>query len=626
MPEQRNNRAQAQAIEHASGPMQVLAGPGSGKTYLTIRRIRHLIRHHGISPDKILIITFTKAAAQEMKERFSVLTGYAYPEVHFGTFHAVYYHILRQSGNPDLRLASAADKRNYLTHILNTIKSGEENNAELYGSLLKAISAVKNLSEISHASEFLTNHSEELKPQFPYIYEEYCRIMEEEHKIDFDDMILLCDRLLTCNTQVLTFWQNAFSHILVDEFQDISPLQYQILRRLSLPQNNLFVVGDDDQSIYGFRGAGPDIMRQFMNDYKEAKQLTLGINYRCTEDIVEAAQIVIADNKNRYVKELTADKKGQGERKKNEAVKISSFADKEEEHKYLMEKLKEMPREELSQSAVIYRTNAEAGALSRELAAYNIPFCTKDNIENIFETPIARDIFSYLSFAEAVWEKGRSEGGGQRGDFFRIMNKPTRYIHRQAAGEPVVTQRLLLDFYNKKPLMQETVRKLWVDLKILSTLRPYLAVDYIRRNMGYERCLYDGKEKEKREEMKELLDELQRTAASIHSLTEWRAYEQEYTRMVQKKENTEKKQREGIRLLTMHMSKGLEYTRVYLPDIKKGAIPSRKALLPEAAEEERRLLYVAMTRAKEYLEILYYGEPSPFIRKLKEALEAKDRS
>lgn len=622
MSDQRSNRAQAQAIEHASGPMQVLAGPGSGKTYLTIRRIRHLIRHHGISPHKILVITFTKAAAQEMKERFLVLTGHAYPEVHFGTFHSVYYHILRQSGNSDLKLASAADKRKYLTHILRMIKSGEENNAELYQNLLKAISAVKNLSTISGASEIIKNHGEELQQQFPYIYEEYCRIMEDERKIDFDDMILLCDKLLTHNSDVLTFWQNAFFHIMIDEFQDISPLQYQIIRRLSLPQNNLFIVGDDDQSIYGFRGAGPDIMRQFMSDYGEARQLTLGINYRCTEEIVEAAQIVIEDNKNRFAKELTANKKREG--KKKEAVKISSFADKEEEHKYLMERLKEMTKEELSQSAVIYRTNAEAGALSRELAACNIPFYAKNNIENIFETPIAQDLFSYLSFAEAIFKKGKGgSAGGLRGDFYRIMNKPSRYIQRQAAGEPMVTERLLLDYYNKKPHMQETVRKLWSDLSMLSTLRPYLAVDYIRKNMGYEEYLCSEKDKEKKEEIIELLAELQKSAANLRSFTEWKDYVQEYTCLLHKKESTENKVQEGIRLLTMHMSKGLEYTRVYLPDIKKGAIPNRKALSPEAVEEERRLLYVAMTRAKEYLEILYYGEPSPFIGKLKETLEAK---
>lgn len=624
MPEQRSNRAQTQAIEHASGPMQVLAGPGSGKTYLTIRRIRHLIRHHGISPNKILVITFTKAAAQEMKERFSVLTGHAYPEVHFGTFHSVYYHILRQSGNQDLKLASETDKRKYLTHILRMIKSGEENNAELYQSLLKAISAVKNLSTVSEASEIIRNHDEELQQQFSYIYEEYCRIMEEERRIDFDDMILLCDKLLTHNPDVLTFWQNAFFHIMVDEFQDISPLQYKIIRRLSLPQNNLFIVGDDDQSIYGFRGAGPGIMRQFMSDYAEAGQLTLGINYRCNEEIVKAAQIVIEDNKNRFAKELTANKRREEQKKGKGAVRISSFEDKEEEHKYLMERLKYMTKEELSQSAVIYRTNAEAGALSRELAACNIPFYTKNRIENIFETPIAQDIFSYLSFAEAIFKKGKDgSAGGLRGDFYRIMNKPSRYIHRQAAGEPVVTERLLMDYYNTKPHMQETVRKLWADLSMISTLRPYLAVDYIRKNMGYEEYLCGGKDKEKREDIIELLEELQKSAASLRGFAEWKEYVQEYMRMLHKKENTENNVQEGIRLLTMHMSKGLEYTRVYLPAIRKGAMPNPKALSPEAVEEERRLFYVAMTRAKEYLEILYYGEPSPFIGKLKKTLETK---
>ncbi|NLL76983.1 MAG: ATP-dependent helicase [Clostridiales bacterium] len=619
MPEQNINKAQALAIEHASGPMQVLAGPGSGKTYLTIRRVRHLIRHHGVSPDKILVITFTKVAAEEMKERFLKLTEHTYPEVHFGTFHAIYFHILKQSGYSNLKLASLTDKRNYLRHILRVLGIEEEINTEFYGKLLKAISTVKSFSSADKISiSMRNNYEEQIEKQFPFIYEEYCRIMEEESKIDFDDMILLCDKLFESNPTVLSFWQKAFTHILVDEFQDISPLQYRILRRLAFPQNNIFVVGDDDQAIYGFRSAAPDIMKQFMDDYAQAKQIMLGTNYRCAGEIVKASGIVIADNRKRFDKKLTANKKESG------VVKITSCTTKEEEHRYLLECLKKMTIEELSQCAVIYRTNAEAGTFSRELVAWNIPFCIKERIDNIFETPVSQDILSYLNFARELFENNNNEGnGGHRSDFLRIMNKPSRYIQRQAVSSPTVTQKLLMDYYREKPFMQETVRNLWADLKRLSSLRPYLAIDYIRRNMGYEEYLCRGQDKEKREIIKELLDEIQQTASNCRTFKAWKEYAQEYTELLHKKEETAKCGQEGIHLLTMHLSKGLEYKNVYLPDIRKGVMPHRKAVLPEEVEEERRLLYVAMTRAKDFLEILHYGEPSPFIIKLKEVFDNK---
>lgn len=623
MPEQRINEAQASAIEHASGPLQVLAGPGSGKTYLTIRRIRHLILHHGISPDKILVITFTKAAAGEMKERFMNLTEHAYPTVHFGTFHAVYFHILKQSGYAGLTLATSSEQRSFLKHILRESGNAGEENPELYENLLKEIGIVKaGVSSFgdkispSNGMSLKGSFEEKIERQFPYIYNEYCRIMQEENKIDFDDMILLCDKLFDESSDILFFWQNAFSHILVDEFQDISPLQYRILRRLALPHNNLFVVGDDDQSIYGFRGANSGIMKVFMDDYTLAKQIVLNINYRCDEEIVKAAGIVISENSRRFKKDLLADKRGSG------IVKITAFPVREEEHRYLLENLKEKTVQELSESAVICRTNAEASTLSRELAAEDIPFYLKERLNNIFEEPVSKDIFSYLSFACGVFIKS-GEAGGKRSDFFRIMNKPLRYVQRQAASLPVVTEILLLDYYKEKPYMQETVKKLWSDLRRLSGLRPYLAIDYIRNNMGYEEYLLEGKTKEKREELRALLDEIQNTSVRYRTFEAWSAYAKEYTELLDRQEIRPQDTPEGIRLLTMHMSKGLEYTNVYLPDISTGRIPNRKSVSPEAIEEERRLLYVAMTRAKECLEILYCKEPSFFIIKLKEVLERK---
>lgn len=618
------NKAQTLAIEHASGPLQVLAGPGSGKTYLTIRRIRHLIRHHGISPDHILVITFTKAAAMEMKERFSALTQQAYPEVRFGTFHAIYYHILKQSGYSGLRIITLKEKRNYINHILREIKSGEAENAELCNELIKSIAHIKingGCSEDMESVSFFYDFEEKIKEQFPFIYNEYCRMMREENKIDFDDMILLCDKLLEERPEILSFWQNTFTHILVDEFQDISPMQYRILCRLALPQNNLFVVGDDDQSIYGFRGAGPGIMKQFMEDYAQASQLTLTINYRSGPHIVEAAGMVINDNKERFLKELKANKAEGG------TVSIISFSTREEELAYLSGQLRGKTIEELTQSAIIYRTNAEVGALSRTLASLRIPFHMKERGTHLFQHAVAKDMIAVLSFARDVFIGGKKSGN--RSDFLRFMNKPSRYISRQAIPDPLITEQLLLDYYkglgsssHSNMGMQETVKQLWRDLKRISSLRPYLAIDYICKNMDYKKYICEGKDKEERKEMEEILQELQKEAIKYRSFSAWKEAIDEYVSLMERA-GKEPEQREGVQLLTMHVSKGLEYNNVYLLDIGEGKMPGKRAIKPEEIEEERRLLYVAMTRAKEHLEILYCNEPSAFIVKLKKTLDGK---
>lgn len=587
------------AIEHASGPMQVLAGPGSGKTYLIIRRIRHLIRHHGISPNNILVITFTKAAAQEMKNRFIHLTEGEYPAVCFGTFHAVYFNILNKSGGRKLKLATMKDKKNCLNHILNRMDM-EDNDEELTGKLLKAISNEKN-NKGSLKTELQISGLD-------FIYKEYCRIMQEENKIDFDDMILLCDKLLDERQDVLSYWQNQFSHILVDEFQDISPLQYKVLCRLALPHNHLFVVGDDDQSIYGFRGAGPDIMRRFREDYPEALQTALGINYRCSGAIVAIAEMIIKDNKNRFPKLLTAD------REEGEAVKILSFDTREEEHSYLIGALLTKTAQELAETAIIYRTNADAAAFSRLLAVNRIPFRIHERFPDLFETQEAQDILACLTFASDYCRNPAA--GGRRRDFLRFMNKPQRYIGRASLAD-TVTEEGLLRYYNGKSYMGDKIRGLFADIRRIAGLRPYLAVDYIRKRMNYEAYLYEGKNREDCCKIKDILDTLQKTARDYRTLSEWKEYIKEYGERMTVNNGAQRK--DGVSLLTMHGSKGLEYKNVYLADINEGKVPNKKAALGGQIEEERRLFYVAVTRAKECLEILHYGKPSVFLEALKKA-------
>lgn len=630
MPESCSNSAQDMAIRHVSGPMQVLAGPGSGKTYLTIHRVRHLIRNYGIPPEHILVITFTKAAAAEMEQRFLTLTEAAYPQVHFGTFHAVYYHILRNSLNIPLYLTTFEEKLSCLKHAVKD--SGmEDADTFLLSCLLKKISRVKNNTEpdeLMRDASFLADlgaSDDATVRLFPQIFKEYCSWMEKEHKIDFDDIILRCDRLLTSKPDILAFWQKQFSFILIDEFQDISPLQYRIIRMLASPEDNLFVVGDDDQSVYGFRGAGPDIMRQFMMDYPQAKQLTLSVNYRCAESIVHAAGTVIAANKNRYEKKIISGKSGDI----NGKVNILPFSSREDEHAYLTKCLKAEPTEELCKSAVIFRTNAEAAFFSRQLAACHIPFCLKEQVDNLFESPVAKDLIAYLRFADASCSRlsvnAKSDGvtaeeqGGCRADFFRIMNRPLRYICRDSAASPTVSEAVLLHYYREKPYMIKTIRQFYRELNRIAALCPYLAIDYIRRSIGYNLYLKTGCSAAEYAHNMETADSVQESAAGIQSFKEWYDGISDYTSIL----NHMKKQpahmtenAPGIRLMTMHAAKGLEFEKVWLPEIREGSVPIKKASSPGQIEEERRLFYVAMTRAKTSLQILFHGTPSRFITPL----------
>lgn len=588
------------AIEHGSGPLQVLAGPGSGKTYLTIRRIRHLICRHGISPEKILVITFTKAAAAEMEQRFRTLTEGAYKEVKFGTFHAVYYHILMQSGygGGRLSLATGYDQKKYLQHILN-MYGLESTGYETIAALLRRISAQKN------GVCFRLENEDAMKEHFSDIFKEYCRIMEEENKLDFDDMILLCDRLLEEQPYLLAQWQNRFSHILVDEFQDISPLQYGVIRKLAAPENNLFVVGDDDQSVYSFRGAGPDIMRGFLQDYPDAVQLSMGINYRCPKRVVEAAALVIGENKNRFQKKMEARKEETGH------VCIRSFSSMEEERDWLKDCLRRMPMDELSRTAVIYRFNAQASDFARSLAGARVPFCIREKTDNIFQHDIALDLLSYLQFARDLSEKGQ----GKRGCLLRILNRPCRCIQRAALSHTDLNEAVLLEYYAKNPYMQGIVRRLFSDLRKIAVLRPYLAIDYIRRSIGYDAFLSENKGEAAKKELTQIADTVQQTALSCRTLKEWLEFiacYEEGTGHTDKNTVT----REGVKLVTMHGSKGLEYDTVFLPCMNAGSMPSPRAAAAGQTEEERRLFYVAMTRARQRLEILYHQEPSPFLHRL----------
>ncbi|MCM1087546.1 MAG: ATP-dependent helicase [Muribaculaceae bacterium] len=622
------NPIQEKAIKFAAGSMQVLAGPGSGKTFVITQRIRYLIEQHGVEPSDILVITFTKAAANEMKQRFYKLMAGTRPPVNFGTFHAIFYHILRQTAQyRQFTLITETEKRKLLLHLLKMPSSLLFTGHEKIDALLTLISRMKNDGESmeSFSPGLFT------REEFLEIYENYKQFMIEWKKIDFDDMGLLCLELFQKNPDILTTWQKSYRYILIDEFQDINPMQYRIIRQIAAPEDNLFIVGDDDQSIYGFRGARPDIMKQFLEDYPKAQQLLLDVNYRCHEQIVESSLQVICQNKNRFEKKIcAAHAKGAG-------MALRPFLCQEEEYDALLKDWKETLQKDgaasLTGKAVIYRTNYECGLLAEKLLINGIPFTMKESLRSPYDHFVIKDILAYLEFAN---------GNRSREIFHLFMNRPLRYFRKDCAVKNPVTLQGLLSYYKDRPDMQESAKKLFGDLARIGNMRPYLAIHYIRQAVGYDEYLKQNYDAGARDKLFQIADDFQKLARRYQTFQELNDYISQCEELFRRKKAEGDREAEkrkagkeaenapsGIQLMTMHASKGLEFDTVYLPDINEGKMPTRQAAA-QSLEEERRMLYVAMTRAKKELQILYCVKkdgrdmPSRFLEPVLQAAEKKE--
>ena len=316
----KRNPSQQRAIAHLSGPMMVLAGPGSGKTSVIVERTAYMINEGGISPSNILVVTFSRAAAKEMKERFLSFTGQQYTPVTFGTFHGVFYGILKQAyGFTAANILSDEEKFGILRELTLNYGGDLAEEGDFPEEIAREISVVKG-NKIALEHYYSSCCPDEV---FRQIYQGYREACQSRRKLDFDDMILYCYELFVQRKDILEAWQKKFQYILVDEFQDINQLQYDIVRMLAKPQNNLFIVGDDDQSIYHFRGARPEIMLNFTRDYPDAETVTLDVNYRCSGQILSAAMHVIGENKKRFSKKLKRFRYGNSKIREKNILQLS---------------------------------------------------------------------------------------------------------------------------------------------------------------------------------------------------------------------------------------------------------------------------------------------------------------
>lgn len=588
------NEAQTKAICHKNGPAMVLAGPGSGKTLVITRRVEYLIKKYGVRPEQILVITFTKAAAKEMRERFARITKDDRFPVTFGTFHGIYYGILKWAYRMNAsNIFSEEEKMMLLREVIAGMELEIEDEKEFLQGIASEIGQIKN-NRLSLEEYESSNCSDQM---FRQIYEEYERRRKLLKKIDFDDMLVLCYELFQKRPDILQMWQKKFQYILIDEFQDINQVQYDVIRMLALPENNLFIVGDDDQSIYRFRGARPEIMLGFSKDYPNAKSIILDVNYRSTKAVVSAARRVIERNKNRYQKEIiTVNEQGDN-------VHIQEVRHPVEESHYVREQIAKAVTAgtEPSQIAVLYRTNTEPRALVETFMEYHIPFQMKEHLPNLYEHFIGRDFQAYMRMAL---------GGRDRGDFLMIMNRPNRYIGRDSVDRGEISFENLRKYYMKKDWMVDRIDQLEVDLKVISRMTPYAAIQYIRKSVGYDLFLneYAIKRKMKLEDLQELIREMEERAKEFKTIEEWFAHIEKYTEELRLQAVTRTENRNAVSLMTFHAAKGLEYDTVFIIGANEDVTPYKKAELPEEMEEERRMFYVAMTRAKKHLTISYVRE------------------
>lgn len=603
------NNSQLKAVKHKTGPMLVIAGPGSGKTTVLTARIRNLIEEYSVNPANILVITFTKAAANEMKSRFNNMMGRS-TNVTFGTFHAVFFMILRAAYNYSVDSIIKEDVRqNIIKQAIERSRLEPDDLNEMISNITGEISRVKT-EAIDINAYYSASCPEE---EFRDIYKYYVKTLKKMGLIDFDDMLLYCHELLTTRRDILAKWQQKYQYILIDEFQDINKIQYDIIKLLAKPQDNLFIVGDDDQSIYGFRGSKPEIMLNFDKDYPDTDKVILDTNYRSTGNIVSAAGKVIAHNKVRFAKNInTVNDPG-------DKVDIIEFNTQAEEYEKIIDNIRKESASggNYSDNAVLFRTNSTAAGFVRKLVEYSVPFVTRDGVPNVFEHWIARDVITYMNIAM---------GSRKRSDFLQIINRPKRYIGRDYLADAEISFDNLEKYYEDKNWMIERVDRLKYDILAMASMSPYAMINYLRKGVGYDGYLdeYAQSHNMQVRELYDVMDELMESARNFKTFNEWFAYIDEYDTKLRESYAAMDKQNAVI-LTTMHSSKGLEYPVVYIIDANEEITPHKKAVFVPEIEEERRMFYVAMTRAKRRLNIYYarkrYNKEIEVSRFVKEIME-----
>ena len=595
------NKNQAQAVAHIDGPCMVLAGPGSGKTRIISQRIVSMVLDHDIPPTRILAISFTKASSLEMKKRtLAYGKDDRLNKVSFGTFHSSFFRILRRYAGVSLEdLLLDLDRFKLVRSILKYLKISNYNDDDVL-DLLNEISLVKN--ELVDYRDYDSQSFEQ------EIFQKAYRLYEDEKKrhgkIDFDDMLIQAYDLLNNDPAILSIVRQVFKYILIDEFQDINRVQFELIRLIAGQENNLFVVGDEDQSIYGFRGARPDFMLEFDQYFPSARHILLDTNYRSSKDIVDLSLGLIKKNKKRHPKDLKAFSK--------DPARISYIYPKDTDDEarlvadQIFDRVGSQKGADYGDFAVIYRTNRQARAFVDAFMDKRIPFILKDAPKTIYDHWVSLDIIAYLRIAMEI---------GSGGDWARVINKPFRYISKKSLAKAEASMDFLdclLNDEDIKDFQKKNLEDLYIDLNYVRGLSPQYGISYIRTTLDYDRYILDycHERRIKSQQIVEILDELEAAASPYRTILDFFKHIDQVREEVKK--NADKiagsslatSADKGVVLTTMHSSKGLEFDNVYIVGVNEGIVPYQLGDDSKLdIEEERRLLYVAITRAKRFLVI-----------------------
>ena len=595
------NKNQAQAVAHIDGPCMVLAGPGSGKTRIISQRIVSMVLDHDIPPTRILAISFTKASSLEMKKRtLAYGKDDRLNKVSFGTFHSSFFRILRRYAGVSLEdLLLDLDRFKLVRSILKYLKISNYNDDDVL-DLLNEISLVKN--ELVDYRDYDSQSFEQ------EIFQKAYRLYEDEKKrhgkIDFDDMLIQAYDLLNNDPAILSIVRQVFKYILIDEFQDINRVQFELIRLIAGQENNLFVVGDEDQSIYGFRGARPDFMLEFDQYFPSARHILLDTNYRSSKDIVDLSLGLIKKNKKRHPKDLKAFSE--------DPARISYIYPKDTDDEarlvadQIFDRVGSQKGADYGDFAVIYRTNRQARAFVDAFMDKRIPFILKDAPKTIYDHWVSLDIIAYLRIAMEI---------GSGGDWARVINKPFRYISKKSLAKAEASMDFLdclLNDEDIKDFQKKNLEDLYIDLNYVRGLSPQCGISYIRTTLDYDRYILDycHERRIKSQQIVEILDELEAAAGPYRTILDFFKHIDQVREEVKK--NADKtagsslatSADKGVVLTTMHSSKGLEFDNVYIVGVNEGIVPYQLGDDSKLdIEEERRLLYVAITRAKRVLVI-----------------------
>ena len=605
------NENQKKAATNIEQHVRIIAGAGSGKTRVLMARIVYLVQEIGVYPSRILAITFTNKASNEMKERLADLLADEAQFVRISTIHSLCVRILRED----------ADKINFPKSF--TILDGDDQRSILnpfYKQLdiekksfpqARALAYISNnkMSGVSpaEAMNYANNEEQEI---FASLYDKYEKRKSEMRAMDFDDLLLNGHHILNFVTEVREKWQNRLDYIHVDEFQDVDPIQYGIVRLLTGSHARLCVVGDPDQTIYTWRGASVDIILRFNKDFKDCETIILNENYRSTQPILNASNAVIHNNKKRIKKDLYTNLEG------DEKIRLHCSEDDSEEPLFVasLVKARHDAGTSYSDMAVLYRSNYTSRAFERRLREASIPYVIYGGIR-FYERQEIKDALSYLKLCTYPDESDPQQFSLDLA-VLRVINQPRRGIGarslEQLQAEGQARHINLLDVIrNPMGLSPATEKKCKSFLALIDKIRSkredYSLEDYLNyilEESGYYHMLEEEHEDARIENLKELQQDIAQSLQENPNMT-LETYLQDISLFTDKAQESSM---DSLKLMTVHAAKGLEFDTVYLVNFNDGVFPSNRALEESGdagLEEERRLCYVAMTRAKQHLIITY---------------------